>query len=678
MKKTLFAFTCLFAGLDAYAADIVIKPGVDGLAVETLEETTPKSGNLLSCEVTLPPFTKGNYYRPYSGGTARGNRVESVAFSSLADLKAYEPSKTRKGHASVSQGQFMLLQISANDYLAILPLVSPEAYCQLQLKGNKLTVNAGNFGTDLFEGELPLLAWSYGKTPYAATQAVWKQVMDSGDVLADWRSNKSYPETYGYLGWCSWEHYKSKINEKIISNAVLTLEECGAPVRWVMVDDGYLDEESRKLVNFPPNKEKFPNGWKPIMDLRKEDKIKWFGIWRNTAGFMGGISNNHTMSDIAQHLVKVKSGGAMLPNGTAEGAKSFYDKMAKDSKDSGFNFTKVDFQTKAFDLYKGLANPVSATRVNHEALENACKQYGLPLLNCIGQPNVNSMNSKYSALTRSSPDYNKSDKDKNKCNTYQSFSNHLWMSQTVWGDLDMFHTHDERDVVPMALARAISGGPVYISDEPSKINPEILLPFAYADGKLLRTAAPATLLPESFFIHPFRDENVFRVVAPLEDNVAAIGLFNFSESGKTLPSSLNKTDYSLAGELLQPSTGPWSQPAKGLLVYDRENKTVTVLDETFETEVGDFGAKLFFVYPNTEGWAVIGRGDKYLPSAAVKVNEVAADKVSFTLKESGPLTVWSEKGEPKMDGATFTSLGGSLYLADLPVKSGAVEITLTR
>ena len=53
------------------------------------------------------------------------------------------------------------------------------------------------------------------------------------------------------------------------------------------------------------------------------------------------------------------------------------------------------------------------------------------LLNCIAQPNVNSLQTKYSALTRSSPDYNQRNKNKNKCSTYQSFASHLWMGQTV-------------------------------------------------------------------------------------------------------------------------------------------------------------------------------------------------------------------------------------------------------
>ena len=209
-------------------------------------------------------------------------------------------------------------------------------------------------------------------------------------------------------------------------------------------------------------------------------------------------------------------------------------------------------------MYFGTADPMGAMRANNEALEEATRSLEIPLLNCIAQPNVNSLQTKYSALTRSSPDYNQKDKNKNKCNTYQSFANHLWMGQTVWGDLDMFHTHDKRDVHPMAIARAISGGPVYISDEPSKIVPEVLYPFAYADGKLLRTQAPATLLPESFFIHPFRDRNVFRVVAPLEENVAAIALFNFSEGGQALSGEFNAKDYGHAGELLLPDGTTWT------------------------------------------------------------------------------------------------------------------------
>lgn len=669
-----------------FAKAIEVTSDSTGMIIENLRSAQPdKEGTILSLEVQLPEFEKGAYYRPFTkrngagGSIARGNRVEAIAFVSLADLEAYQPSQTRKAHGHVQEGQFILLQLSDGQYLALLPMTSEKAYGQFFVENGHLILKTGNYGTKVVDGEIPLVCWAYGSSPYAATQAVWNQVFASGYVAAQSRSTKQYPvEPYGYLGWCSWEHYKTKISEKVIADAFHTIEESDAPIRWLMVDDGYLDQQGRMLKSFGVDKKKFPNGWSPITGLKNEEKIKWVGIWRNFGGYMNGVSANHTMDDLKSHLMPMKDKKKVLPKNTPEASKAFYDKMVSDTKDNGFDFIKVDFHFKTFEHYIGTPDPVEAMRQNNEALENATHEMGIPLLNCIAQPNINSLQTKYSALTRSSPDYNQKDKDKNKCNAYQSFANHLWMGQTVWGDLDMFHTHDERDVLPMAIARAISGGPVYISDEPSKIVPEVLTPFAYEDGLLLRTQAPATLLPESFFIHPFRDEEVFRVIAPLEDKVAAIALFNFSEAGKTLEGSISSKDYPHAGELLQPNDGAWAQPAEGLLVYDQGARKIVELDGDFSSEVSDFGAKLFLLYPKNQGWVVIGRVDKYLPSAAVKVKSVSKDKVVFTLHESGPLVIWSDQGAPKLKGTTFKSIGENLYLAELPVKSGAKELTVTR
>ncbi|TWU38820.1 hypothetical protein Q31b_38980 [Novipirellula aureliae] len=124
--------------------------------------------------------------------------------------------------------------------------------------------------------------------------------------------------------------------------------------------------------------------------------------------------------------------------------------------------------------------------------------------------------------------------------------------------------------------------------------------------------------------------------------------------------------------------GARNVPAEGILVFDRETKSVVDLGKGFSSEVPNFDAKLFFLYPKTKGWAVIGRSDKYLPAAAVKVTSVSDREITFTLKESGPLMVWSETGAPQMEGATFESLGKGLYLATIPVAKGRREISLKR
>lgn len=668
----------------SHAKPIEVTHKAEHLVEVTLASTQPdEAGMVLSREVQLPEFIQGVYYRPFTqfgrGVVARGNRVEAVAFKSIRDLQAYQPSKTREAHVNVQQGQYMVLQLKDGRYLALLPMVSKKVYGQFFIQQQKLFIKTGNFGKQAVSGKIPLLIWAYGDSPYSATEKVWKQVFKSGHVAAEPRAYKNYPEEpYGYLGWCSWEHYKKNISQTVIADAFKTLEGSSAPFRWVMVDDGYLDQKAGQLLSFGHDKKKFPNGWQPIMDLKTPKRIKWVGIWRNFGGYMNGVSPEHNMQDLKPYLTQTKNPKTVLPNGTAEGAKAFYDKMILDTKNNGFDFIKVDFHTRTFDLYKGTQDAVGAMRHNNEALENATHKMDIPLLNCIAQPNINSLQTKYSALTRSSPDYNQKDKNKNKSNTYQSFANHLWMNQTVWGDLDMFHTHDERDVQPMVIARAISGGPVYISDEPSKVVPEVLHPFAYQNGKLLRTLAPATLLPESFFIHPFKNDNVFRVIAPMQNNVAAIALFNFAESGKTLTSQFSVKDYSYAGELLQPNNGPWQTPNEGLLVFDPQTKSVADLASVQTTQVENFMAKLFFLYPKNKGWAVIGRSDKYLPGAAVKLQSVSDSQVSFLLEESGPLMIWSKQGQPKLKGTQFKALGNGLYLANMRVQAGRKQITVRR
>lgn len=247
---------------------LVVDTQSSQLITETLPATTPENGIVLSKEVTIPAFKHGAYYRPFSGGVARGNRVEAVAFKSIAELSKYRFSKTRAKHTSVSQGQFILLELTEGGYLALLPMTSPEVYGQFFIEQGKLLLKTGNYGTDTVEGEIPLLCWASGDSPYSATREVWKQVFASGYVDGKPRANKSFPEEpYGYLGWCSWEHYKRDISAEVITKAAETLEASPAPFRWLMVDDGYFTEKGRKLTNLEPLPKKFPNGWRTRLHL---------------------------------------------------------------------------------------------------------------------------------------------------------------------------------------------------------------------------------------------------------------------------------------------------------------------------------------------------------------------------------------------------------------------------
>ena len=420
------------------------------------------------------------------------HRIEGISFDTLADLQRYQPSETRAESPNItSRGQFVLLELPDSRFLALLPTAGPETLSFFEVDEGELQLVSATFGTEAVSGSLPMPAWAYGASPYEATHLAWKQAIESGFVEADWRHRKPYPEPYEYLGWCSWEHFKWDINEENLTRSIRQLEAYQAPFRWIIVDDGYLHHKDRQILSWTPDRAKFPNGWAPITAMKHPDRITWMGVWRNVLGYMRGVSPEHKFDSMREHLVPHESpeGLMHLPDGSPEAAKAFYDAMVEDSKESGFDFTKVDFQSRAFDNYAGRPNPVRAMRANNEALENACHRTGIYLLNCIAQTAVNSFRTRYSAVSRNSEDYVWDNPVRNRRSAFQGFANNLWMGQTVWGDFDEFHSHTE-DAQLMALIRAISGGPVYTSDEPARIVPDVLTGCCARDGRLFRTLAP--------------------------------------------------------------------------------------------------------------------------------------------------------------------------------------------
>lgn len=69
-----------------------------------------------------------------------------------------------------------------------------------------------------------------------------------------------------------------------------TIEASGIPIRYVLIDDGHLAHKNRQLTDFIPDKQRFPSGWKKIMSYKKENKIKWIGLWYSLSGYWMGLS----------------------------------------------------------------------------------------------------------------------------------------------------------------------------------------------------------------------------------------------------------------------------------------------------------------------------------------------------------------------------------------------------
>lgn len=104
------------------------------------------------------------------------------------------------------------------------------------------------------------------------------------------------------MGWNSWNTFKTDINEhliKDIADAYLLHGLMEAGYQYIVIDDGWMAMERDQNGYLVPNKEKFPNGLKPVIDYVHSKGLK-FGIYncagnKTCAGYPG--SRGHEYQD---------------------------------------------------------------------------------------------------------------------------------------------------------------------------------------------------------------------------------------------------------------------------------------------------------------------------------------------------------------------------------------------
>jgi hypothetical protein len=233
----------------------------------------------------------------------------------------------------------------------------------------------------------------------------------------------------------------------------------------------------------------------------------------------------------------------------------------------------------------------------------------------------------------------------------------------------------------MAVSKALSGGPVYLSDPYELLDIGNIQPLCYEDGLLLRPLAPAAPLPEDIF-QPMTAKRLHRVMAPLANRSVAIAIYNFHgdamQDNPQYVTTIAPNDYAAASGMIQPYSGEWKRPGEGLVVYDWYAGVAQKLNGGYEVAIKGFGDRLLQISPIKKGWAVIGRTDKYLSAAAVEVLARTENELRLQLHEAGPLGIWLTHGTPAADGVDFSDKGNGLFVADVPVKAEPLVLSFKR
>ncbi|CAG8801818.1 27689_t:CDS:2, partial [Racocetra persica] len=216
--------------------------------------------------------------------------------------------------------------------------------------------------------------------------------------------------------------------------------------------------KNRQLQNFEPKAELYPDGFKGMIKNIKEwfPYIKYFGVWHSLWGYWNGVDPNSELS-ASYRIERVKHSNEIIHLVIPQDIHKFYNDFYNYLKDQGVDMVKVDSQG-SFDLIDyGQSRHRRWWREYHDALKTNSKEYfDNRMIYCMAHtPNIIQQ-----VLSGSDS------------------SDDIPISRPLFRD--MFQSH-HRFGEYHAAARAISGGPLYISD-----NGRICSTKAYLGSNLLK------------------------------------------------------------------------------------------------------------------------------------------------------------------------------------------------
>ncbi|KAI9331864.1 raffinose synthase or seed imbibition protein Sip1-domain-containing protein [Obelidium mucronatum] len=469
---------------------------------------------------------------------------------------------------------------------------------------------------------------------------------------------------YDRLGWCTWNSFYRDVSEAGIEAGLLNFKESGIKINWLLIDDGWqIVDSALKFQAFGLNS-KFPSGYSLIRKLKHEHNLSHIGVWHSLVGYWGGI---HPTGEIAAHykLQEITQRGLTEPTSSATlvvdsvSYSQYYNDFHKLLKDSGIDFFKVDDQS-VFEAFTEANNPGQLLQKYQETLIQESKT--TPLIWCMShnmqvlyQTLLHSSVSSLSSSTSAPSSYSKTSTHKKTMRSSDDFypddpNSHTWHIQsnafnsllvgnlspsTTLMDWDMFqssHAYAEFH----AISRALSNGPVYLSDVLGTHNAEVVAPLLADDGRVIRVSdsvgggedtIAAMPVPKSLLTDIGGGNGLLFVEAHGGGSgCAVVGVFNCARSSDTKKSV---SDLIAPTRDLVRSSAQWMTRRNSNKLAARWYKSgqVMLLDDSMDSlvmvELAEREADVLTVCPmwkSKSGMliACFGLHDKYYGAAAVK------------------------------------------------------------
>ncbi|MBE6625647.1 MAG: hypothetical protein E7628_00480 [Ruminococcaceae bacterium] len=425
-----------------------------------------------------------------------------------------------KNHGEKSEN--MLLRLG-DDHYAVTTLVGTQHRSAIDKDG--LFCYVGTKGSTCFFG--PVMAVTVASDPLKSMEINYRHAREVGAIRVPLRDGREYPEMFEDFGWCSWNaFYQQPTSEKIYAK-LDELKDKNIPVKWIIIDDGWSPVEGNKLKAFEEDREKFPEGLKECIRRIKEDYgIEKVGVWHTIHAYWQGIHPDSELNKShADSLVFSPEWGRIVPVNDLDKQYKFWDDWHSYLSDCGVDFVKVDNQGGCGYLYIGICPVMEGVWINHEAIERSInKHFGGTVINCMGMDLENVQTRPYTAMNRNSDDFYPDRENGFEMHLRQNIYNAIWHSQVMHCDYDMWWS-GKSDPVQSGLLRAISGGPIYISDATGDTNRDNIIPVVGENGDICRLDHYAMPTYDCIYIDCKKDRKLVKTFNSKGDAVA-VALFN--------------------------------------------------------------------------------------------------------------------------------------------------------
>ena len=359
------------------------------------------------------------------------------------------------------------------------------------------------------------------KNPYDAVSEGFKTAWNMNILKTPPQSSKKYPKILEQFGWCTWNAFYHDVSEIKIFEKMEEFKHKNIPVKWVLIDDGWMDvTDDMRLNSIYENREKFPNGLKNTVDiLKKKYGVAAVGVWYAATGYWRGTGFKDENTFSASLDIE-------LPKGY-----EFFNKWNSYLRAQGIDFVKIDAQGNLTEYLKGNHEALKIISDIHNGIDKSAKEQFEFIINCMGMDNINMFNRPSSVICRNSDDFFPNKKNILKKHILQNAYNSIFTEQMYFCDFDMWWS-EHFEAKHNAVLRAISGGPFYTSDMLGKSDDEIIKKFVNNDGTFNRYEKAAKPTVDCLFGF----NNVLKLFNTKGEN-GVVAMFSFEDVGKTSISS---------------------------------------------------------------------------------------------------------------------------------------------